>query len=239
MDAYNACLAEEGNTAATAAFIQEVHESITTEALGGLFPPELLSIIIDANLAQDEGAAFEDPLNHGDNNLVQETIDLINSRIDEAVRLVELEGTAEQKEEDLAQAAELLGQAMHAIQDLVSHSDYVPNHIDDYVSPDQVPIPDFLTNGTQDVTTGTYDPNNPNATGTPGNPTHFDMNLDTEDCAVSPRGCQEAGSEMPSGTTLHDVAADVATRETERLYEIFLDRLSPNGQDIWGQAGTP
>ena len=68
---------------------------------------------------QDDGATynggpFADPLNHGDDNRIKETIERINEYLDAA----EKGGTP-------AEVFKEFGKALHAMQDLYSHSTYI------------------------------------------------------------------------------------------------------------------
>lgn len=133
-----------GGSGAVGPFRPNVHDYITSAANEGNLSAEDLGKVIEANLAQDGGVGgflgalfgsgpYADPLNHGDNNLIDETIGKIwernariydifiminNSRIDPCSGAVD-----EQVLYD--EALKLLGENLHAVQDLYAHSRYV------------------------------------------------------------------------------------------------------------------
>lgn len=115
-----------------APFVPRVHESITKNALSGIgLGDDCLRIIITANWTQDIGVPFigigplNDPRNHGDDNMVQPTIDLMAQRVGYAVQLLKRCGDPHYSCVGIEKAMRLLGQAFHALQDLYSHSTYI------------------------------------------------------------------------------------------------------------------
>jgi len=106
-------------------FHEWIHEQITREALedSGL-TPECINMIVKGNLKQDEGHEFNDDLNHGDNNKIEQTVRRLISNIDSAWVNCKCDDPDMNKKRR-ENAMEALGKAFHALQDLYSHADYV------------------------------------------------------------------------------------------------------------------
>ena len=213
------------------------HRKITEEALNGIVAPFVLGKIVEANLGQDTDEAMKDPLNHGDNDEIEATISRINDWIKSAQDIM----NSEQSEQEIDEALTSLGKSFHAIQDLVSHSDYVEKMTADgeYESPAEVPIPNFFKNGRpKGIITGTYDPKNPYAAGTPEKPTHWDINKDLAPHRDNPSRLWSPRSRVlvpgMDGKNMYDVARDIAVRETQELYGEFLKGITnEEGKNRW------
>lgn len=91
-----------------------VHKQITEAALRGLVSDTCLKEITESNNLQDEGAPFLDVRNHFDDNQICESFSLLQEREERLVH------TAQSRE-----AARLLGQILHAVQDFYSHANYL------------------------------------------------------------------------------------------------------------------
>ena len=208
-------------------FKPEYHKSITINSLksSGLGDECIITVAV-ANVAQDAGAItgyfgsqkgkpFFDPLNHGDDNRMAETIHLIRDRLKAASnnKCVTCEDTKE--------ALEALGRILHTVQYLYAHSTYVEAFGQNVAKVGDLPIWGFLDpNGhaiiPPGVITGNYK--------YPGDdglrPRHADLNKDSPD---STRGKLTNSK----GITWFELAQDVATRHSTAIWTDLIFKLTP------------
>ena len=232
-------------TATNSMFLRYIHWEITDAALCDEIPWEPLDVIIKANLDQDSGEAGGDPLNHGDDNRIEETISRIDSRIKIAQRF--LNDSKQYNEEKINEVLIALGKVFHAVQDLVSHSNYVEIMTADgkYKTPDEVPPPNFLSwlkhGRPKGILTGTWDPKNKHVLGTEEEPTHERLNKDVAPDSVhikhSPSSVKQVPG-MPPHQKMFYVAKSVAISETKAVYKSFLQGLTKDGQNRWDKIAN-
>ena len=183
-------------------------------------------MVAEANVGQDEGAIsgivppqigpFFDPVNHGDDSRITETINRIGQRFRNAIntQCIDCEKVRAMLQE--------LGRALHGVQDLYAHSNFVEEYGRNAKTPDETPLWKFwqgdgnTPNVPPGVITGTYRYPRDNAP----SPSHLQLNKDAPD---SLRG----GQRNPQGVSLFNQAGSVATRHTERLGKYFYDNLTP------------
>lgn len=224
------------------AFPPRYHEWLTRKVLTKYHPSpdstDAINRIVTANLDQDnESIVPYSPTDHGDNCTVKETIDLIRKRIKHAQGM--LNNTKEPIDNVQDDILIELGRAFHAIQDLVSHTDYLEKNVMDYSEPNEVPIPDFYNRGSQGLISGSWD-GTWNRRGTPGKPSHYDIATDVDRLRsygyYTPHGAEVVPG--MGGVSWHKLAMNVAERETESLYHDFLRGLTKSGKERWEEITT-
>ena len=207
-------------------FSSSVHQSITQSALSGdADVSRCVKDIVAANVAMDDGAVagvfgfrsnkFFNPLNHGDDNRISETIELLQNRIK----------TMAQKKcsstQDIDAIISTTGAVLHAVQDLYAHSTYVEEMQQQFGAE---PLPEWeLTNasGEPQVPAGVISGNYqyPRDNGLP--PTHYDLNKDKPG---------SNSGKLPSAggdSTLHQRAVDLATSHSKQMWEQIKRSLDP------------
>jgi RHS repeat-associated protein len=210
-------------------FKSNKHIGITMKALAktGL-SSKCIKIITKANEDQDRGAGtdwidypfkedspFSDPRNHGDDNRIEETIQLMSSRL----RSVSISRCDECK--DSYQALREIGKVFHALQDLYSHSTYVETFGEYSESVSELKTwkmwkNDGTPNVPQGVISGSYSyPFDDDE----GERTHKHLNKDNE---KSERGKLHNAYRH----SYYTLAEDVATRATEELWNEIWNGLS-------------
>ncbi len=198
-------------------FQPRFHRRITEVGLKGIpsLGKKCLKIIIDANTGQDHGAPlmapFADPLNHGDNGLIKETIDRLYSRINDA-------GNSKcQKCPDIHNLLQEFGKSLHAIQDLYSHSTYVETFGSDVSKASNLSVWQFLNrDGTVNVPAGVVSANYPDHDD--DLQSHLRLNKDTPS---SLRGADSNNYAIK----YFDLATNVAARHTSEFWMEFVSKL--------------
>jgi RHS repeat-associated protein len=201
-------------------FTGKYHKSITENALkDSVLAKKCIDTIVKADVGQDDGALtdsgpFSNPLNHGDNNQIKPTIDLIKQRLDAmmAKQCVNCK--------DVDEVLKLFGMVAHALQDLYAHSTYVENFGKDAKKPSDVPIwqfwnPDGSVNVPTGVITGTYKWPRDNAP----YPSHALLNKDDPDTS-------EGKKKNNNGLTWFSLAEDTATRHTTAAWSDITSKLT-------------
>lgn len=207
----------------TGFFTSGNHEFITTQGLiwTGL-SKDAIDRIVKANVNQDNGLVtnsgpFADPLNHGDKDKIAETI----QRIEDRYALLRAAKTPEE-------AMELFGKILHGIQDLYAHTTYIEEMDRKCNGRSKVgTIPVWqMTDGTgrpyvpKGVIAGGYKWWRDNAPP----PSHLQINKDSRDPTLSPRG----NARNFIGTQYYDLAEDVSIRATEQAWQRFLESVAPD-----------
>ena len=197
----------------------------------GLSVPDIKKVG-KANADQDDGAIglrprppFSDPLNHGDNNKIKETI----QRIEDLY--AGLRGL-KTRDEILKQ----FGKILHAIQDLYAHTNYVEimdaKRGGNSVAGD-IPLWPFVDGEGKpyvpdDVISGEYKWPNDDA----DSPSHKDLNKDDKD---SKAGKVPYGP----GTTGFDLAKDLAERATKEAMDRFRESLTDGQKEMFPGLDDP
>lgn len=207
----------------TGFYKSDVHKRVTEKGLkdSGL-SVGAINIITTMNVNQDSGATynggpFADPLNHGDNNKIKETIERMNEYLDAA--------RSSSKPEEVFKE---FGKAMHAMQDLYSHSTYIEwqdKRADGKSKKGTIPTwKMYDEDGTplipKGVITGEYEWPWDNAK----SPSHAELNKDD---SGSKRGKQK----NQEGVTYFELAEDVSTRATKKAWDELFKKLSLEMQE--------
>ncbi len=192
-----------------------------------------VKIIILANRNQDAGAwrnggPFGDPINHGDDNKIVETIKRMISWRKEFTECQDCSDP-----EKVREMLRTFGKFAHALQDLYSHSNYIenyqsklkPNEREEGMVSERIPLwqmwdDKFQPIADKNIISGNY--SWPTDLGTA--PAHRYLNKDSDDKSSSPKGAMAS----PSGVTYHDLAFDLAKRHTLIAWNDFYSNLHPN-----------
>ena len=219
-------------------FDSRYHRQQTTTGLANSgLSAACIKIIADADVNQDNGALtdtgpFHNPANHGDNGVpgIQDTINLIMTR---------WKGILATKKccscDDAYSILKEFGKILHAVQDLYAHSNYVETI--DYGSSGLATVgllplwPMFNPDGTPNippgVTTGNYRYHYPWQKDPSPPPTHDQMNHDNPDTPAG-RILNQAG------TSMFDLANDLATRHTTDLWNALSTQMA--GNPCWAKV---
>jgi len=204
-----------------------VHHRITVNALKNRgLGEKCIATVAVACVAQDAGAVkgltggyrnlpFFDPLNHGDDNRIPETI----TRIGE--RMTAIKSSLCQDCKEIYEALEAFGRILHGLQDLYAHSTYVETFGKKARTAGEVPLwimfnPDGSPNVPKGVISGNYD--YPGDDASP--PRHKDLNKDEPS---SPRG----GQLNDNGITYFSLAEDAAIRASAETWRNYWNGLTP------------
>jgi len=213
-------------------FSSKYHEEITRAALSKFgLGAGCLHRLTSANIRQDDGALtnsgpFADPDNHGDNNLIEGTIRKMHERIKDASST---KCSTSSDCEDSLKVLDTIGQVLHAVQDLYSHTDYVETQDKalNGAGLGDIPIWQFFDKDGKPVvpsgvTSGEYKHPLDNARGIA---THAYMNKDKPD--------SYRGRMLNSKGIKHfDLARDVATRSSTAIWDdIWLSRFDAATRD--------
>lgn len=243
-------------------FLKEYHESITRAGLrkSGL-KLECIDYVVQGNLWVDTGAfwgiffgslPFNDPRRHGDNNMLYGAIKDNEYRW----RLITDWGTHGKGATCRAPCAwliaklRLLGEYLHTVQDLYAHSDYVERHggvnpirgrhriegYEDDAKLGDIPTWDMDSNRPEsyrDYFSGAFDRSEVlRGASDPGNSTrHLAWNKDKPD---SFRGSMKNRNKISN----FDLAVDVATRHTEKVWKAFADSATPCAESLMERCCT-
>lgn len=204
----------------TGLFKPKYHRKITEEAFRGKLSEKCIEIIADACVDQDGGWAtnsgpFAEDTNHGDNDKIKETVKRMKDRLKSAIMPCE-----ECDCEGFYKRLKKVGKALHALQDLYAHSNYVEEYAggNDGSGPsecsDPPPLWDFDNNPRPPgVITGTFE-----WTIFGGSGTHDKYNKDHPD---SPRG----GMTGKGGRSNFRIAKSLAQRHSNKIADEFLSGL--------------
>jgi hypothetical protein len=155
------------------------------------------------------GGNFFDPVNHGDDNRIRETVERIRTRI-ATLKAKKCKGAG-----DVDEILQLTGAVFHAVQDLYAHTTYIEEMQNSHGAEPFGPMDfDNLPSGT---ISGNYQ--YPRDNGTP--PTHRDLNKDSPD---SNRGRQPTAG---GDSTLHQRAVELATEHTKQIWAEIKGSLDP------------
>ena len=195
------------------------HMSITANGLSRFkLKQKCLDTIINANLGQDHGAIlnrrpFSDPLNHGDNSLLKPTI----QRVFDRIRSAASRPCTNCKE--VLESLRDFGKAIHALQDIYSHSNYVEAYGSEIQKASDLPLWSFLNqDGTPQVPPGVFsglwpnDPKQPEIS-------HVGMNHDDPSQVASANWNNEL-------IKYFKIAESAATRHTGQLWMELQSRLN-------------
>ncbi|MFN7588430.1 MAG: RHS repeat-associated core domain-containing protein, partial [Planctomycetota bacterium] len=230
----------------SAPFIPGVHKNITFNANAGRFlDAKDLEKVIDANLAQDGQAylapfgvgPYANPANHGDNSELLATAKLIAARWGQVYDIMMSIHDApcnagEAVQELYDEALVLLGQILHAIQDLYAHTDYVERNGGSLLlhggwtgSGEPVPVWDLFKDGVyipKGVKSGTYTMgwDETCAVWFKEGGSHAMMGKDYPEHIRSKMPTRKIGADGQAITNF-DLAHDVATRHSAQFLEEF------------------
>jgi hypothetical protein len=202
----------------TGLFNSDNHKAITKDALNGIgISSSSLDRIVIHNTNQDDGSLtnvppFSDPLNHADDDKIEDTILRIKENMDKC-----------KNTKNITEFLVLAGKVTHAVQDLYAHTTYV-EQMDSAKGgkskPGDLPIWDLFDSKGKPyrptgVISGTYAWPRDNAP----SPSHAELGKDSENCA---RGKLT----NTAGTSYFELAKDLATRHTKSVWEQIWSNIS-------------
>ena len=229
-------------------FWLDYHADQSKSALlsNGLDKGVCLTYVIGGNLDQD--LLGTGPVNHGDDDLIEATIRTMTERFCNAV-CTPCDHPEALKCWDLFSIMTLLGQVLHALQDLYSHSNYVEQEFarrNQCVVPGEIPIWDMFggkpaPNCKCDGSPANMDPENapirppgvetgfyPDNRTPEGRRSHGDLNKDRPNSPASLRLRDQNCSFFFYRYSGFELASDLASRHSSALVESFIRQLERN-----------